>query len=242
MTFSVVIPANPSNPALLQPSPLTLQLRSERKGGWLASSSWQAEGKVTVDLSDIAVQGFVSRNYLVRDSLLNATLNLAIRVTHTGGDRIFTVRNAEDVRDDQSVESAGPSRAATAAASGSVGVSMGDFVDGAQLGGAAMEASPSVILDASIPKPEVVQRKVYEKMFQMSVRDAWQNWIVESRVGAVEEVERVYSNVCAQDGIGAVEKKGGAVENLLESGINESGGSRRLSVRSSSMGELKGLV
>lgn len=133
-------------------------------------------------------------------------------------------------------------------------------------GFAAPGHNPTVVLENSIPNPELVQRKVYERMFQAQVRDKWPHYVDASRVDAIDAVDKVYALVCAEDGIGVA---GGAgeggevdkvdntmsVEALIESrntvvGGLSTGGSRRpsgsgrsprLSIRSSSMGEISQL-
>lgn len=130
-------------------------------------------------------------------------------------------------------------------------------------GNIAPSQNPSVVLENSIPNPELVQRRVYEQMFQEQVRDAWPQYIVASRVDATQTVDALYARICAQDGIGVA---GGAeagdhldrvekmmsVDALIESrdgvrgnvaGANtvqkrQSDRSPRLLARSSSLGEL----
>lgn len=88
--FTVIIPAESADMAVLQPSPLMLELRSERKGRW--APSYHAEGRVDLDLSEVAAVGSISRNFLVQESLLNTTLKLTVRLTHQSGDKIFRTR------------------------------------------------------------------------------------------------------------------------------------------------------
>lgn len=92
--FSITIPSELQDPTLLQPAPFDLQLRSERRNRWVSTQTFDKEGRVQLDLSEIAAQGTVSRNYLVQDSLLNMTLRLTVRVTHQEGDKIFRTRTA----------------------------------------------------------------------------------------------------------------------------------------------------
>lgn len=295
ISFSVTIPSAPTDPALLQPAPLIIQLRSERKGRWLASASFQAEGKVTIDLAEVAATAFVARNYLVQDSLLNTTLNLSIRVTLQSGDRIFRtgqldLEGDESVSTDdaplanstpqlQSFPSASRTSCLGAAPKSTTGIPApgmssaatmpnmstfsGLYTSNDREAHASSSQNPSVVLENSIPNPEVVQRRVYERMFQEQVRDAWPDYIVQSRVDAMETVDALYARVCAEDGIGvAAGTEGGdlleradktmSVEALIESRngvVGSAGGaaaiqrkqsekSSRLSVRSSSMGEL----
>lgn len=296
ISFSLTIPSVPTNPVLLQPSPVILQLRSERKGRWFASASFQAEGRVTVDLAEVAATGYVARNYLVQDSLLNTTLNLSIRVTHQSGDRIFRTRQL-DAEGDESVSTEDgvggnslpqlhsvpsmsrasafgiaasgsgaivpPSGSAPAALMPSTSYASGVYSANDREGNVPPLLNPSVVLENSIPNPELVQRRVYEQMFQEQIRDAWPQYIVESRVDATETVDALYARVCAQDGIGvAGGAEGGdhveriekmmSVDALIESrnGVlgsaagssamqkRQIGRSPHLLARSSSMGEL----
>lgn len=93
--FNVTIPSEITDPTMLQPAPLTLQLRSEKTSRWISStSSYTPEGKVELDMSEIAALSKVSKNYLVQDSLLNTTLKVTIRVLHESGDKIFRTRSA----------------------------------------------------------------------------------------------------------------------------------------------------
>lgn len=91
INFEVVIPSEASDPTTLKPSILQIQLRSERQGRWV-SQTFTPEGRVDVDLSEVAAVGLLSRNFLVQDSMLNMTLKLMVRVTHHSGDKIFRNR------------------------------------------------------------------------------------------------------------------------------------------------------
>lgn len=62
----------------------------------------------------------------------------------------------------------------------------------------------SEVLEGSFPIPEVVQKDVYEAMFQQKLRDTWPEAVVKSRVNAEAVVNMVYRQVCAADGIATV--------------------------------------
>lgn len=266
--FTIAIPADPADPTILQPAPLVLQLRSERRGRWLGTTSYQAEGTVEVDLSDAAAVGVVARNFLVQESLLNTTLKLTIRVTHQSGDKIFRTRalaapsvsstHDDTGPDDDSAGTLPPlprdaslleNMAAEARVERTASVPLDRQTPALPISGAmsgrlgaasvsvstpllpSMEGtesttgplvfpnadSPSTVLENSIPNPEVVQRRVYEKMFQAQVRDEWPAHVVASRVDATEAVNEIYASVCAADGIG-----------VAASGANAAAGSEAL--------------
>lgn len=261
--FTVTIPSDPSDASILQPAPLILHLRSERRTRWLATQTFANEGSLRLDLADLAAVGHVSRNFLLQDSLLNATLNLSIRVAHHAGDRIFRTRALAALPPSPTSSDTLPPTAAPAAAAAdpdshtpfisdsnidpplpaaslprpyqgqlSTPLAQGPSARPPRtLNPAAVSApvllAPSdseteppppfprrgaadlerdddtrTVLQSSIPDPVLVQRHIYEQMFQARVRDGWPAHIDASRVDATEEVNRVYADVCAMDGIG----------------------------------------
>lgn len=254
--FVVTIPADTTDPTILQPSPLTLQLRSERRSRWLASPTFLPEGTVQLDISDVAALGFISRNFLVQDSLLNTTLKLSLRVTHQSGDKIFRTRQlaarssptADDpVQDDDSAPVLPPhpslsreaslrpnqsadhrlerfpsantdrtpsahSRPATPPRPTSSSAGLFPSVD-PPVGRLSFEEQhrTSTVLQDSIPNPDIVQRRVYEDMFQATLRDKWPAHIIASRVDATASVDAVYKAVCTEDGIGVAAASPGDV-------------------------------
>lgn len=292
--FLITIPSEPTDASVLQPSPLTLQLRSERRSRWLATASYANEGAVHVDLSEVAALGFVSRNFLLQDSLLNTTLKLSIRVVHQSGDRIFRTQAAAqapqpsqtDLHDPnppdsdsqntptpphlssdplasstqsvpashqaflqqpypgarsapnlQRITRQHPTQQSSIVPSASAPGLLLPSVDPDRLTSAntfAPNIPPvpiptshtdegiSNVLHRSIPNPEDVQRPVCEMMFKARIRDSWPAHIEASRVSAADEVDRVYADVCAKDGIGvaatgaaaSVEKKKSLHETL----------------------------
>lgn len=88
-SFTVTIPSDPTDSLILQPSILTLQLRSERKSRWASSNAYNMDGSVELDIAELAALRYVSRNFLVENSPLNITLKLSIRVTHEQGEKLF---------------------------------------------------------------------------------------------------------------------------------------------------------
>lgn len=92
VSFTLRIAADPASPVTLLPALLTLQLRSERRARWVGAASFTPEGKVDIDLAEVAAVGAVSRNFLVQQSLLNTTLKISIRMRQVAGDRIFRTR------------------------------------------------------------------------------------------------------------------------------------------------------
>lgn len=266
--FSIVIPSEPGDPTLLQPAPFELQIRSERQTRWIATTTYQKEGRVELDLSEMAAAGVLSRNYLVQDSLLNMTLRLTIRVTHQAGDKIFRTRTASysssmsvtpsvsrssatftsvdgvpmTVSHDESVLSSDTPghfpkdvmRSVTDSAERlkvSLDVSNGSVPDVGKKDNAAGTPAPTIktsstsflklwdndassnfcsemalqstscVLEKSVPNPEVVQRPVYERIFQRRMRDTWPDYVTGSRVDAEKVVNEVFATVCAADGI-----------------------------------------
>lgn len=128
--------------------------------------------------------------------------------------------------------------------------------------------TPSTVLQNSIPNPDIGQKEVYERMFQHRLRDAWPSHIVASRQQAATVVNNLYAAVCAEDGIGATPMQVRqeslpltdttlCLDRLIESRdaahvtplpqqplMLRKGSARspRLSVRSSSMGEIPELT
>lgn len=90
--FLVTILSDPTDPTILQESRLELQLRSEKRARWVGTTTYQVEGNVSIDLSEVAAVLSLSRNFLVHDTKLNITLKLSLRVTHESGDKIFRTR------------------------------------------------------------------------------------------------------------------------------------------------------
>lgn len=94
-SFSVAVPSEPNNSLILQPSILTLQLRSERKTRWASSNAFNVDGSLELDIAELAALRYVSRNFLVENSPLNITLKLSIRVTHEQGEKLFRTQGDE---------------------------------------------------------------------------------------------------------------------------------------------------
>lgn len=107
--FSITIPADPTDLTVLQPAPITFQLRSEQRTRWVGRMTYQDEGKVELDLAEVAAIGYLSRNYLVQDTRLNTTLKLSIRVTHRSGDKIFRTRTLPQLASATLLKSSTPS-------------------------------------------------------------------------------------------------------------------------------------
>ncbi|KAI0562396.1 hypothetical protein FGB62_61g181 [Gracilaria domingensis] len=62
--------------------------------------------------------------------------------------------------------------------------------------------TPSAVLESSIPNPELLQKDVYERIFQQRMRDEWPEHIVQSRVDALSAVDSIYTAISQADGIG----------------------------------------
>eukprot|EP00178_Gracilaria_changii_P001239 TRINITY_DN1171_c0_g1_i1.p1 TRINITY_DN1171_c0_g1~~TRINITY_DN1171_c0_g1_i1.p1 ORF type:complete len:411 (+),score=73.23 TRINITY_DN1171_c0_g1_i1:60-1235(+) len=326
--FTLPISSDAADHTLLQPAPLLLQLRSERRTRWVGSAS-SFEGTVTVDLAEVAAVGFLSRNYLVQGSLLNTTLKLSIRVTHKSGDKIFRTRTLPHLSASVPGKPSTPSTPAGANSNTSIADSaqqillFDDDDPASSLGGSAeldslpkerqpsshrlggaqpatrlpsngsftslhsntapgpssfrtadpassalfeLVQTPSAVLESSIPNPELLQKDVYESMFQQRIRDEWPTYIVQSRVNALSAVNSIYTSISQADGIGSTTvsdanneaeraklDKTLCLDHLIESGANPGAApppllnarrlsTRSLSVRSSSTSELKELA
>lgn len=189
ITFALSIPADPTDPTLLPRTPLTLQLRSERRARW-TGMGYRHEGVVEVDLADIAASGGVDRNYLVQDSMLNTTLKLCITVTHVSGDKIFRTSThspvapvAPEVVEEPDMDGANSSATL-----------LSPPENGA--------APPVSLVYNSIPAPHVAQRYVYEELYAGRLRDVWPTSITHTRVHAETCIEDMYNTICESDGIG----------------------------------------
>ncbi|CAN8073295.1 unnamed protein product [Agarophyton chilense] len=126
--------------------------------------------------------------------------------------------------------------------------------------------TPSAVLESSIPNPELLQKDIYETIFQQRMRDQWPDHIVQSRVNALSAVNAIYAAISQADGIGLATVSEAASEanrtkldqtlcldHLIESRANPDTSlppliasrrpsNRSLSVRSSSTSELKELA
>lgn len=90
----VTMPSDPSDSSVLQPCVLRLFVRSERR----RKAGFEQQGLVEIDLADVADTGRVSRSFLLRESPLNCTLKVSLRLHLKSGEAMFRSRstNAAD--------------------------------------------------------------------------------------------------------------------------------------------------
>lgn len=208
INFTITVPSDPSDPALLLPTPLALQLRSERRARWLGALTYDNEGVVQLDLSELASIGFISRNFLVQNSLLNTTLKLSIRITHQSGDKIFRTRAVlpdEDLNQQSSSASILPrthSIPADRRSKPNLSSSTTFATDTDSTARYDEPQTPCTVLRNSIVDVDDKQKPVYETIFTSRIRDIWPSHILSSRHDASECVNNMFAAVCAQAGIG----------------------------------------
>lgn len=95
IAFTARIGADPgdADALTLQKTVLQLQVRSERRSR-IGVPSYNPEGVVEIDLADVAALGSLDKNFLVQESLLNATLHVSVRMRQISGDKVFRTRAA----------------------------------------------------------------------------------------------------------------------------------------------------